>query len=180
MRILERDGGWVFVQIPGIEIHNVAQHRIAPFFSVEIQHLANLARIRERKKQVLSVEAVVEPYAWRGVDQPVDRLRCRTLGTRVVGDCTDALLELLRYIHRLGSKNEDFAEPKELVMPDCRINFDKILDKDHCDRALLQRVPPFLQEMVEIVVAHWLCSFLHIRNHESQFAATVAGAFHPV
>jgi len=79
MGIFEADSGGMGVQIAGIEVDHIAQHRVAPFFGVKCQHLGHGAAFAERVEQILRVVAVIEPRSRRRLDQGIDR-HCQHVG----------------------------------------------------------------------------------------------------
>ncbi len=61
-------------EVVSIKIDDVAEHRIAAFFSVKGQHLTDAACLAEGKVEILGVIAVVHPDTGSGLNDLVDDL----------------------------------------------------------------------------------------------------------
>ena len=155
MRAFQRDGVWMQRKIIGIQVDDIGQQRIAAFFGVEGQKLADVPGFAERMEQVFGVEPVIQPQAGgRRLVHPVHGLDHRILGMNVVIDAVD--LALQRGVHpNIGMRQQDHRhETGGLMMTDGAVDLDLIFRQDQRHRPLGQRRVSPAQERIQVRIAH--------------------------
>lgn len=72
--VVQVDGAGLSIEIAGIEIDHIGQHRLASLFGMKRQHFPDRAMFTKGEKQVFRIETVIKPYSRRGVDHCIDRI----------------------------------------------------------------------------------------------------------
>ena len=148
MRVFQRNGLRVIAQIACVQIDDIAEHRVAPFFGVEGQHFAHCAMFAEGIEQIFGVVAVIDPLARCGV---VDGVDCKLSGI--------VLAEIMINLHDLvcqdrgcliggGGQQDHFGKAQGKVVADRAVNLDHILGQDHGNRPLGEGFGGCLEKLI--------------------------------
>ena len=154
MGILDADRIRIEVKITGIEVDDIAQHRVAPLFCMKGQHLGHCAAFAERVEQVFCVVAVEKPCPRRGFDQAVDG-RCEYVGRQCV--CIYPVQQwgqIVRQIKGCGHKDKHSGKARVQMMTQGRCNLDLVLDEDQGDGTIGQNLAAARQKILETGIPH--------------------------
>ena len=166
MGIFKRHGVFMCVEVTGIKVDHIGEHRIAPLFGVEGQHLAYGAGLAEREEQVFGVEAVIEPCAGGRGNDLIDRLDEVGAGDHVEINPLYPLRYIIGQREGLGDQDQNLFEPRIEVMADGGINLNIVFDKDHRHRPFGQKRFLLREERFERGVLHLCPSTVGVRIGE--------------
>lgn len=141
-------------QILGVQVNDIAEHRIATLFTMKDKHLAHAARFAVGKEQVFGVVAIIHPDAGCGLNDPVYGFEHDQPGNTFQIDPMHLGGQVLCQMKLVRCKDDDGFETQPQMMVQRAGQLDVVLGKNQCYGAFGQCGLSRFQEMVEGIVRH--------------------------